>query len=248
MINIPSSPGVKLALLEAQLLSGEIDRSAFLERASQLGLAGPDAGSVADKVLAIAANQAARRENLKASYDYIVIGSGAAGSVVARRLAGKTQVLLLEAGGEDLKPNVLVTENWCSNQGGPMDWNFMAKPSAAVNNRSIHQAMGKAFGGGTSINGMVWARGHKNDFNYWAKESGDECWATHTSLRSTSGSTTGTAHLVRRVAATAASYLYRLRQTPIQWHPHSSRRLRGSESQPLRIRTGSSRRVRAAAP
>jgi choline dehydrogenase len=66
MINIPSSPGVKLALLEAQLLSGEIDRSAFLERASQLGLAGPDAGSVADKVLAIAANQAARRENLKA--------------------------------------------------------------------------------------------------------------------------------------------------------------------------------------
>src|ERR1700730_8928239 len=69
MINIPSSPGVKLALLEAQLLSGEIDRSAFLERTSQLGLAGPDAASVADKFLAIAANQAARRESLRASYD-----------------------------------------------------------------------------------------------------------------------------------------------------------------------------------
>jgi choline dehydrogenase len=224
MINIPSAPGVKLALLEAQLLSGEIDRSAFLERTSQLGLAGPDAGSVADKFLAIAANQAARRENLKASYDYIVIGSGAAGSVVARRLAEnrETQVLLLEAGGEDLKPNVLITENWYFNQGGPMDWNFMAEPSAAVNNRSIHQAMGKAFGGGTSINGMVWARGHQNDFNYWAKESGDECW--------------GYAHILE---------IYKGIE---DWHPHSSRRPRGSESQPLRIRAGSSRRVRAAAP
>jgi hypothetical protein len=85
VINIPSSPGVKLALLEAQLLAGEIDRSAFLERAPQFGLAGLYAASAADKFLAIAANQAARRENLKASYDYIVVGSGAAGSAVARR-------------------------------------------------------------------------------------------------------------------------------------------------------------------
>jgi choline dehydrogenase len=85
-------------------------------------------------------------------------------------------VLPLEAGGEDLKPNVLITENWYFNQGGQMDWNFMAEPNPAVNNRSIHQAMGKAFGGGTSIDGTVWARGHKNDFNHWAKESGDECW------------------------------------------------------------------------
>ena len=62
-----------------------------------------------------------------------------------------------EAGGDDLKPDVLITENWYFNQGGEMDWNFTAEPSPAVNNRSIHQAMGKAFGGGTSINGMVWA-------------------------------------------------------------------------------------------
>ena len=57
---------------------------------------------------------------MRSSYDYIVIGSGASGSVVARRLAENqdAQVLLLEAGGEDLKPGILIPETWFFNQGG----------------------------------------------------------------------------------------------------------------------------------
>src|SRR5215468_7455603 len=169
MIDITKN-GVNFAVLEGQLLSGEIDRSAFLERTIPLGIEVSEATAVADKFLAIASNQAARQKDLKSSYDYIVVGSGAAGSVVARRLAENlnNQVLLLEAGGADLKPNVLITENWYFNQGGSMDWSFAAEPSPAVNNRAIHQAMGKAVGGSTSINGMVWARGHRNDFEHWA--------------------------------------------------------------------------------
>jgi hypothetical protein len=145
--------GVNFAVLEGQLLAGEIDRSTFLERTTLLGIEASEAAAVADKFLAIASNQAARQANPKSSYDYIVVGSGAAGSVVARRLAEnpKNQVLLLEAGEMDLKPNVLITENWYFNVGGPMDWSFAADPGAAVNNRSLHQAMGKALGGGTSI-------------------------------------------------------------------------------------------------
>jgi len=173
-----ASKGVKLGLLEGQLLARELDRSTFIRRASDLGLPASDVANAADKFLAVAANQAARRSALRSSYDYIVIGSGASGSVVARRLAENhdAQVLLLEAGSDDLKAGILITETWFFNQGGEHDWNFSAERSPSVNNRSIVHAMGKALGGGTSINGMVWARGHKNDFDHWAKEAGDEAW------------------------------------------------------------------------
>jgi len=159
-----ASKGVKFALLEGQLLAREIDRATFVGRAANLGLPAAAVGDAAEKFEAIAANQAARRANLRSTYDYIVIGSGASGSVVARRLAENrdAQVLLLEAGGDDLKPGILITETWFFNPG--------------VNNRSIVQAMGKALGGGTSINAMVWARGHKNDFDFWAKQAGDDAW------------------------------------------------------------------------
>ncbi len=128
--------------------------------------------------MAIASNQAARRADIKSAYDYIVVGSGASGSVVASRLAENSDktVLLPEAGGNDLKPGVLITETWFFNQGGEFDWNFGAERSPSVNNRSIVQAMGRALGGGTSINGMVWARGHRNDFNGWASETGGVNW------------------------------------------------------------------------
>jgi choline dehydrogenase len=173
-----ASNGVKFALLEGQLLTREIARSTFVTRAADLGLPLPVVAEAADKFMAIAANQAARRAALRSRYDYIVVGSGASGSVVARRLAedADTQVLLLEAGGEDLNPGILITETWFFNQGGEFDWNFGAERSPSVNNRSIAQAMGKAIGGGTSINGMVWARGHQHDFDHWAKEAGDDAW------------------------------------------------------------------------
>jgi len=173
-----ASTGVKFALLEGQLLTRELDRSTFVQRATGLGLPAAAVSEAAEKYLAIAANQTARRAGLRSSYDYIVIGSGASGSVVARRLAENkdAQVLLLEAGGDDLKPGILITETWFFNQGGEFDWNFGAKRSPSVNNRSIVQAMGKALGGGTSINAMVWAHGHKNDFDRWAKEAGDDGW------------------------------------------------------------------------
>jgi len=70
-----ASNGVKLALLEGQLLTREIDRPTFIERTANLGFPAPAIGDAADKFMAIAANQAARRASLRSSYDYIVVGS-----------------------------------------------------------------------------------------------------------------------------------------------------------------------------
>jgi choline dehydrogenase len=173
-----ASIGIKFALLEGELLTDGLTVAAFLQRSEELGVSSAVATEAADKYASIAANQKRLSEKLKASYDYIVIGSGAAGSVVAHRLAERTDahILLLEAGGADLAAGILIPETWFFNQTGPFDWNFTGEPSPSVNGRSIVQAAGRALGGSTSINGMVWARGHRNDFEDWARLSGDPSW------------------------------------------------------------------------
>lgn len=119
----------------------------------------------------------ATRESGRASYDYIVVGAGAAGCIIAARLAQSgSEVLLIEAGGTDELPQVSDPSVWFSNIGGPLDWNFRAAPSAAVDGRSIPVAMGRALGGGTSVNAMVWVRGLSRDFDDWAHD-GCEGWS-----------------------------------------------------------------------
>lgn len=171
-----TTTGVRLALLEGGLLSGALGNAEFIRQAAALGA--DKVAARAEKLLAIAANQAGLRANLRSSYDYIVVGSGAAGSVVARRLAedGSRQVLLLEAGQTDLETNMLVTESWFLAQGTEVDWNYAAEPSAALDGRAIRHAAGRALGGSTSINGMIWARGHRRDYDEWAAISGDAAW------------------------------------------------------------------------
>ena len=123
-------------------------------------------------------NQSNLRSQLKSQYDFIVCGSGSSGSVVASRLAENpnVSVLLLEAGGNDEVPEVMDADKWPFNIGSERDWNFQAQPSSLVNGRSIPLSMGKVLGGGSSINVMVWARGHKSDWDFFASEAGDPAW------------------------------------------------------------------------
>jgi hypothetical protein len=108
-------------------------------------------------------NQQNLGAHLSTQYDFVVWGSGSSGSVVARRLAENpdVSVLLLEAGGDADVPEVMRAEQWPLNLGSERDWNFAAQPNPHLNGRSIPYSMGKVLGGGSSINVMAWARGHK---------------------------------------------------------------------------------------
>ncbi len=123
-------------------------------------------------------NQRKLRDGLRSQYDFIVCGSGSSGSVVARRLAENpnVSVLLLEAGGSDEVPSVAEPARWVENLGTERDWKFVGQPNPHLKGRSMPLSMGKVLGGGSSINGMGWARGHKNDWDFFASESCDTAW------------------------------------------------------------------------
>ncbi len=123
-------------------------------------------------------NQKKLTAEIKPNYDFIVCGSGSSGSVVARRLAENpdVRVLLIEAGGSDDVPNVVEAGQWPLNLGSERNWGFLGEPSSYINGRSIPLAMGKVLGGGSSINAMTWAHGHKNDWDLFASEAGDPAW------------------------------------------------------------------------
>jgi choline dehydrogenase-like flavoprotein len=98
---------------------------------------------------------------------------------VARRLAENSaaQVLLLEAGGDERSDAVRDATAWMSNIGSARDWKFEAEPSAGLAGRRAALPMGKVLGGGSSINGLIWSRGHKSDFDRWAEDTGDAGWS-----------------------------------------------------------------------
>lgn len=114
----------------------------------------------------------------QSTFDYIIVGGGSAGCVLANRLSAdpSCRVLLVEAGAKDTSPLIHMPVGFAKMTDGPQTWGFKTTPQKHANDREIPYAQARVIGGGSSINAEIFTRGHPTDYDRWADEEGAEGW------------------------------------------------------------------------
>jgi choline dehydrogenase len=167
--------GEFLNALSVAAYTGRIDRRTFLNTLLKAGIAGAVAAVWADHAALAAENQTKRRADLRTGYDYIIVGAGAAGCVLANRLSAdpSASVLVIEAGPGGLdQPRITDPFVWFTNIGSDLDWARLTVPQSRLDDRTLLLPAGRVVGGSSSINGTVWLRGDERDYDAWAKAGG----------------------------------------------------------------------------
>ncbi|WP_063533741.1 GMC family oxidoreductase N-terminal domain-containing protein [Burkholderia sp. MSMB1589WGS] len=122
----------------------------------------------------------ATERTLEGEFDYVIVGAGTAGCVLANRLTEDPDVtvLLLEAGGKDDYHWIHIPVGYLYCIGNPRtDWLYKTEPEAGLNGRALSYPRGRVLGGSSSINGMIYMRGQRGDYDDWARATGDAGWS-----------------------------------------------------------------------
>src|SRR5205814_8404618 len=106
-----------------------------------------------------------------ANYDYVIVGAGSAGCVLANRLSAdpSVRVLLLEAGGSDRKMNIRIPVGFAKQFRTDLDWNYTSEPEPSLIGRSMYLPRGRSLGGSSSMNAMIYMRRNRRHFDGWAE-------------------------------------------------------------------------------
>ena len=150
--------------LQNDFESGQLSRRGFIKAAAALGV-------VASVPMVLSAKHA--KASAAEKYDYIIICSGSAGSALAARLAEDTSknTLVLEAGPPDSHQAIHVPVAFPQLFKTPFDWDYTSVPQSGLAGNTVYIPRGKVYGGFSSINAMIYMRGHPNSYNAWAKDN-----------------------------------------------------------------------------
>src|ERR1700681_2258496 len=147
-------------------------------------------------------------KRLEGDFDYIVVGAGTAGCIVANRLSANPnhRVLILEAGGSDNWIWFHIPVGYLFAIGNPRaDWCFKTEPEEGLNGRSLSYPRGKAVGGSSAINAMIYMRGQAADYDHWRQLGLGRCAALFQAARESFSGRERTAQRQRRIADRGAA-------------------------------------------